>query len=255
MSSRIILGQMLVLAFSVVAAQAQSDDSGLVNRGRIQFGASCSFCHGLEATGGAEGPNLMRSSLVRHDSAGELITQVILNGRPGKGMPAISLNAEQIKGVVAFLHARLAQSDHASPKAPGEDFDLQRLLTGSSDAGKVYFNGAGRCSGCHSPTGDLAHVASKYGPADLQAKFLYPETDEAPPVTITLRSGTRIQGKLVEQDHFYVGIHDQDGWYRSWPLDQVNVAIQDPLAAHVKQLGNYTNADIHNLFAYLETLK
>jgi cytochrome c oxidase cbb3-type subunit III len=246
---------MLVLAFGLVQLHAQSASPELVDRGRLQFSQSCSFCHGLEATGGAEGPNLMRSSLVRHDSGGDLITQVILNGRPGKGMPPIALNADQIKSVVTFLHARLQKSDLASPKAPGEAFDLKRPLTGNSDAGKTYFNGAGKCSACHSVTGDLAHIATKYGPAELQARFLYPESDEPVNVIVSLPSGTRIRGKLVDKDHFYVGIHDQDGWYHSWPLDQVTVQIQDPLAPHIELLGKYINADIHNLFAYLETLK
>ena len=112
--------RVLAVACTLFRVQAQDHPSPVslspeaVERGRAQFGQSCSFCHGNEATGGAEGPNLMRSSLVRHDAEGDLITPVILNGRPGKGMPAISLTADQIADVVAFLHARLKQSDRAS---------------------------------------------------------------------------------------------------------------------------------------------
>ena len=43
-----------------------------VQRGTAQFQQSCSQCHGAEATGGA-GPNLIESSLVRHDENGDLI--------------------------------------------------------------------------------------------------------------------------------------------------------------------------------------
>ena len=223
--------------------------------GRIQFKQSCSSCHGLEATGGAEGPNLIRSSLVRHDSAGDLIGTVIRNGRPRLGMPPIALNADGINNVVAFLHARLRESDHTSPKAPGREVDLRRLLTGNSDAGKAYFQGAGTCSGCHSASGDLAHIATKYAPAELQARFLYPESDAPPTVVVSLASGNRVTGTLVDKDQFEIGIHDQNGWYRSWPITQVKVEIHDPVAPHLALLSQYKNADIHNLFAYLETLK
>ena len=35
----------------------------------------------------------------------------------------------------------------------------------------------------------------------------------------------------------------------------VKVKIDDPLSAHFDQLGKYTDADMHNVYAYLETLK
>jgi cytochrome c oxidase cbb3-type subunit 3 len=251
--------RILVCAFAAALACAQNrapsalSSQEAAERGRVQFVQSCSFCHGAEATGGTEGPNLVRSSLVRHDSGGDLIGPVIRTGRPGRGMPAIPLTAEQIADVVAFLHLRLRQSDLASPRRPGEDFDLQRLLTGDREAGRAYFEHS--CSKCHSPQRDLAHVAKKYRPAELQARFLYPESENPLPVTVTLASGARIQGTLAFEDHFDVGIHDKDGWYKSWPRDQVKLELHDPLAAHEELLAKYSNADIHNLFAYLETLK
>ncbi len=197
----------------------------------------------------------MRSTLVRHDDAGNLIAPIIKNGRPGKGMPALPLDVDQIRDVVAFLHARVQESNRTSPANPGQDFDLQKLLTGNAEAGKAYFYGTGKCSGCHSATGDLAHIARKYPPADLQARFLYPETDEPLTVTVLLPSGTRIRGKLVAQDRFSIGMHDQQGWYHSWPTNQVKVISENPLARHLELLGRYTDADLHDLFAYLESLK
>ena len=56
-------------------------------------------------------------------------------------------------------------------------------------------------------------------------------------------------------DEFNVGLMCQDGWYRSWPLEQVKVEVKDPLRAHRDLMAKYSDADIHNLFAYLETLK
>lgn len=240
---------------------AQGDEEGKapssesIERGRTQFVKSCSFCHGTDANGGAEGPNLMRSSIVRHDAGGDLIGPVIQNGRRGRGMPPIPLTPRQISEVVAFLHARLKTSDLTSPVRPGSNYALKRLLTGNAQEGKAYFNGAGGCSACHSVTGDLAGIARKFPGAELQTCFLYPQTDKPNSVTVLLSLGKRIQGELVYTDLFDVGIRDQQGWYHSWPRDQVKIEVHDPLAPHIKLLGKYTNADIHNLFAYLETLK
>lgn len=225
-----------------------------VQRGRKEFVQYCSFCHGINANGGAEGPNLVRSGVVRHDKDGDLIGQVIREGRPGKGMPPVPLTTSQIKDVVAFLHARLAESDRTSSREPSSDYALKLLLTGKAEAGKAYFNGPGGCSGCHSPAGDLAGIAKKYAPADLQTRFLYPEGQPVM-ATITLRSGEQIKGELLDENSFNISIRDGNGWYRSWPLTDVTVTIHDPLAPHRKLLRKYTEADVHNLFAYLETLK
>jgi cytochrome c oxidase cbb3-type subunit III len=222
--------------------------------GRAQFEKSCSFCHGKDAMGGAEGPNLMRSSVVRHDNNGDLIGKVIREGRPSGGMPPIALNTQQISDIVAYLHAAVAVSDRTSAGKPSHDYSLQRLLTGNAEAGKRYFNGAGGCAHCHSPTGDLAGIARKYLPVELQARFLYP-TGKPQTATVKLASGATASGKLVHLDAFYVAIEDQEGWYHSWPRKDVSVDVHNPIAAHVELLSKYTNKDVHNLFAYLETLK
>ena len=225
-----------------------------MKRGQSQFAQSCAFCHGPNANGGAEGPSLIRSSLVRHDNGGDLIGQVIREGRPDRGMPPISLNAGQIADVVAFLHARVSVSDRTSAGRPSHDYSPKRLLTGNAEQGNIFFNGGGGCSSCHSPTGDLAGIAAKYSPVDLQARFLYP-VGKRPTATITLKSGAKITGILIRMDAFSVAIQDADGWHHSWPVDEVKVEVHDPLAAHVKLLEKYTDADVHNLFAYLETFK
>jgi cytochrome c oxidase cbb3-type subunit 3 len=148
----------------------------------------------------------------------------------------------------------LTISDRTSAGRPAHDYSLKRLLTGNAEAGKAYFNGLGECSRCHSVTGDLAHIANKYSPVDLQARFLYP-AGKPKTATVTLASGATTTGKLLHLDAFYVAIEDEKGWYHSWPVEEVKVEVHDPLAAHVKLLSKYTNADVHDLFAYLETLK
>jgi cytochrome c oxidase cbb3-type subunit 3 len=220
-------------------------------RGQKQFVEACGFCHGADATG-SRGPDLVRSPLVNRDSAGDLIAPVIRNGRPDKGMPAFPLPDAAIQDIVSFLHLRLRESLDSSHV--GKDYPAQRLLTGSVEAGRAYFNGAGKCGSCHSPSGDLAGIAKKYPPLEVEERFLSPRGVDAT-LTVTTPSGDRISGKKVHLDEFSVALRDSAGWYHSWPRAKVKVSVQDPLQAHRELLSQYTDADIHNLFAYLETLQ
>jgi cytochrome c oxidase cbb3-type subunit III len=240
----------LVPVLAVVAWSAAPDKKA-IERGQKLFQPACGFCHGNDATG-SRGPDLVRSPLVTHDEGGNLIGPVLKNGRVDKGMPAFPYNNEQVADIAAFLHEQLAvalRSNHV----PG-DYPLAKLLTGNADAGKAYFNGAGGCNACHSPTGDLAGIAKKYSPINLEARFLYPSGVRRS-VTVTLPSGEKASGTLAHLDEFSVALRDGTGWYRSWPRDQVKVEVKDPLEKHRELLGKYTDADVHNLFAYLETLK
>lgn len=248
----VLLTFVFLTAVSNAPARQQTDTADpAIERGHKQFGQACGFCHGLDATG-ARGPDLVRSPLVAHDVKGDLIGEVIRHGRPDKGMPAMSLTDAQVSELAAFLHARAAEA--LSSSGLPNVYPVEKLLTGNADAGKVFFNGAGLCSSCHSPTGDLAKVASKYGPIELEARMLYPGGRHVTAV-ITLTSGEQIKGPLVHADDFVVSLRDASGWYRAFSREQVKVELQDPLGAHRELLGKLTQADVHNLFAYLETLK
>ncbi|MGH9614035.1 MAG: c-type cytochrome [Bryobacteraceae bacterium] len=227
-------------------------DAAAAERGAKLYAANCSFCHGEKATG-AEGPDLVRSPLVLHDEKGELIGVVVLNGRPDKGMPSFSkFTPAQISDIAAFLHMRIYEAANRGL------YKVLNVVTGNAQAGEAYFNGPGQCNTCHSPTGDLAHVASKFTPAALQAQFLYPDAGPRvpPQATVTLPSGQSISGTLKSLDDFNVALYDSSGDYHSWPLgDGVKVNVEDRLAAHRELLAKYTDADMHNLLAYLVTLK
>ncbi|HET7215532.1 MAG TPA: c-type cytochrome [Terriglobia bacterium] len=231
---------------------SETKPSPAVERGQKTFERNCAFCHGQDATGG-RGPDLVRSPLVADDKAGDRIGPVILNGRPSKGMPALHLSGAEIKDIAEFMHYRQAEGV-ASARLPA-NYALKWMLTGNAAAGKEFFNGAGKCKDCHSPAGDLAHVATKYTPLDLEAKMLYPNGKDSRTVTVTLPSGQTIEGPLDHLDEFTVALHDSAGWYRSFSRDQVKVSVHDPLAAHRELLDTLSQADMHNLFAYLETLK
>ncbi|MGH9404367.1 MAG: c-type cytochrome [Terriglobia bacterium] len=233
-------------------AQTAPADAAAVARGQKLFVSSCGFCHGADATG-ARGPDLVRSKLVADDAGGNLIGEVIRSGRPQGGMPAFNMPADQIADIAAFLQSRVMASKHS--RAMGGGYPLSRLLTGNSERGKAYFDGAGGCTACHSTAGDLAHVAGKYSPLSLELRMLYPRGGAPSTVTVTEPSGATVTGRLVRIDEFAVALRDDSGWYRSFSRSRVKVEVHDPLEAHRRLLDKITQDQMHNLFAYLETLK
>lgn len=237
------------------AQNGDGENAVAVARGKADFRSSCGFCHGEDATG-SRAPDLIRSATLNHDEQGNLIGPVIRNGRPEKGMPAFAtLQDRQIADIVAFLHHQ-AKAALNSGDVPG-NYPASKMLTGNAQEGEAFFEGAGGCRGCHSVTKDLAHIATKYSPVDLQQHIVYPSRDEIDLRTavVTTSDGQRYEGKLRHLDEFSIAIFCQDGWYRSWPLRHVKSEVKDPLSAHLDLMSKYTDADIHNLFAYLETLK
>jgi cytochrome c oxidase cbb3-type subunit 3 len=225
-----------------------------VQHGKALFQQSCAVCHGASATGG-EGPNLLESDLVNdQEKFGNAAALVIQGGRLDRGMPAFpTMTDANISDILAFLHASVEIADSES-SGSSRASSLKRLLTGNAAAGKSYFYGQGKCSTCHSPTGDLSGIANKYQPEELQTRFLYPP-DANITATVSLPSGEKVQGKLLHLDAFYIAILNKDGWYRSWRLQNVKVQVGDPLREHGELLRNYKNKDVHDVFSYLETLK
>jgi cytochrome c oxidase cbb3-type subunit 3 len=241
-----------IVVFRVSAAQTPAPpDKEQIVRGHKSFQQACGFCHGADATG-ARGPDLVRSALVAHDVKGDLISAVIRQGRIDKGMPAIEMPAGQMADIAAYLHSRA----HDAIESAGipEGYPAEKLLTGNLEAGKKYFYGPGGCSNCHSPTGDLAHVAKKYSPVDLESVMLYPQKENLTAV-VTLPSGQHIEGPLAHADEFVVALRDASGTYHSFSRENVKVEIHRPLAEHRRLLDKITQTELHNLFAYLESLK
>jgi cytochrome c oxidase cbb3-type subunit III len=226
--------------------------SEAVTAGGSLFQQNCAFCHGRDAGGGETGPDLTRSKLVTADVGGDRIGDVVLHGRPEKGMPAFNLSGDQVTNLAAFIHSQqtkaMAQNGHR------KGVDVSDLQTGNVEAGKAYFNGPGGCATCHSPTGDLAGVATRFEGLQLEERMLYPK-DVTNKVTVTLPSGETISGKLAYLDEFTVGLRDATGTYRSWRVSDVKVKVDAPVEAHVALFSKYTDNDIHNLMAYIQTLR
>jgi len=236
----------LLGAVSFAAAQSAAEKAGPL------FVQQCAFCHGRDAAGGEDGPDLTRSKLVAADVNGDKIAPVIRNGRPETGMPRFSLSDPEIAGLVVFIHDQKTKAEAQVGKRRG--VEVADLQTGNVDAGKAYFNGAGKCASCHSPTGDLAGVARRLEGLRLEERMLYPRGAKAK-VTVTLPSGETVGGELAYHDEFTIGLRDSARHYRSWLTENVKFSIDAPADAHAELLGKYTDDDIHNLMAYLQTLR
>jgi len=172
-------------------------------------------------------------------------------------MPPFQKSDEEIQSLVAFIHTQqnAVLGSTGSRKGAGgrKGVDASDLQTGNVDAGKRYFEGAGGCAKCHSATGDLAGIASRYKGLELEEQMLYPKRAR-PKATVTLASGQTISGKLAYEDEFTIGITDDSGVYHSWRVRDVQYKVDPALNAHVDLFSKYSDEDVHNLMAYLQTL-
>lgn len=225
--------------------------AGQIEGGGVVFVQNCAFCHGKDAGGGESGPDLTRSKLVSSDKEGEAIGVVIRNGRPDKGMPRFNLPDAEIVNLVAFIHSQ--QDKAMSQTGTRKGVDETDLHTGNAEAGKRYFDGPGGCAKCHSAT-SLAGVATRYTGLRLEEQMLYPR-DVKSKVTVTTRDGHTWTGTLEYQDEFIIGLKDANGMYFSWPVDTIRFHVEEPVEAHVTAMKKYTDDDIHNVLAYIQTLK
>jgi mono/diheme cytochrome c family protein len=220
---------------------------------------NCQFCHGADTRGGDGGPSLLRSSIVLDDQNGELIASVVRAGRPG--MPKFTLTDAQIGDVAAFIHTfKAAGYDESRVRPPS-------IVVGDPKAGEEFFGA--KCASCHSPAGDLRGIASRIAdPRMLQQTWLMPGSGGGrgaqAPVTVpptraivTLPSGETVEGTVDRVDDFVVSLTLPDGTHRSFRTDgdTPKVEIRDPLQPHKDLLRVYTDTDIHNVTAYLVTLK
>lgn len=231
---------------------ASVHSSGLVEAGKSLFQQNCAFCHGRDTMGGETGPDLTRSKLVQADVAGNKISEVVRDGRPEKKMPAFNFSSQEVLSLAAFIHSQAAKA--ATQKGGRRGVDISDLQTGNVAEGKKYFNGAGTCAKCHSATGDLAGIASRYEGLQLEMRMLYPHGAKSH-VVVTLPSGEKIAGTLAYQDEFVIALREDNGTYRSWKTSNVKYQVDSPVDAHVDLFDKYTDADIHNLMAYLQTLR
>ena len=199
-----------------------------------------------------------------NDQAGELIMPIVKSGRPERGMPPIPMPDEDVKAVAEYLHSiQAAGRPQGAP--PASEAPLPNALVGDAAAGQKYF--AANCASCHSPTGDLQGLATRVPDArTLQTAWVGGDgrrrrrgragAASRVTATITLPSGEKVEGRLVQIDHFLVTVVQADNTLRSVNRDdKTKVEITDPLAAHKAMLSTLTDKDMHDVTAFLATLK
>ncbi len=230
-------------------------DEAAAKKGEPLYKQNCATCHGENARG-SQGPNLVRSVVVLHDEKGEELGPLIKSGRPQGGMPAFpSLSQEDLYNLSQYLHMQVELA--ANRGTYGATYGaLRNAVTGDPKKGEAFFNGAGGCTKCHSLTGDLAKIGTKFSQASaMQSRFLWPARQGPVNVKVTPASGQPVAGTIRAMTDFEISITDAKGGYHQWPRDQVKVEIEDRLEGHRALLPKYTDDDIHNLTAYLVTVK
>ena len=259
------------------AQQRPLADPAVIERGKTLYDATCAFCHGRDLRGGENGgPNLLRSEVTLTDKAGENILPIVRGARADKGMPPIEMSEADVKAVAEFIHSRLALSPRQGMPPPSEEAVVLNVLVGDATAGEKYF--AAKCTTCHSTTGDIQGIAARVtDPKTLQNLWVSggaaggrggrgrgaaPAPPGAPNpraviATVTLPKGETAEGRLIRLDDFYVAIAEADGTIRSFTRrgGLPKVDLKDPMEGHRKLLGELTDADMHNVTAYLATLK
>nr|ADC36110.1 hypothetical protein [uncultured bacterium 126] len=255
-------------------------DQAAHDRGRALWARNCIDCHGSQARGSDTGPNIIRSKTVNYDrsaaEAGSVLGPFLKAGHPTQSQkPSASFTDAEVVDLANFLRQKVNDTMRGSALFTAGD-----VLVGNAKAGEAYFNGAGGCATCHNAsTRSLAGVATRIPePVDLQQRMLFPgggrgrggrgaraggpaggPPQPAPVVTtttITRPSGPTLSGVVIEESDFYISLRDADGTVhvvRRTPA--LKITRNNPLQAHIDLLDRVSDTQIHDLVAYLETMK
>ena len=231
------------------------------------YTANCTGCHGADARGTPQGPNLVRSLVVLRDRYGSTLGPFLRASHPPVPLPGRGgartasafegLTSREVLLLAHYLRDRVNDTLRGAPM-----FKPGNVLTGDPKAGAEYFQGDGVCTQCHVPTAALAGIGGRlerHPPAALPvpahaarrrpgAKFVT--------VTVTTEYGQTLAGRLDRMDDFNVSLRDAAGNYHSVRrTPNTRVVKTDPFAAHVALLPRITDKNIHDVVAYLESLK
>lgn len=226
-----------------------------VERGAKIYAKDCAKCHGADARGTAAGPDMLRSTMVLHDRRENLRGKELAPYLKSTPPHHVSYNEKEAADLSQFLSSRVN-----SILRSGYDDKPKGLTNGDAKAGEAYFNGAGGCAKCHSISGDMAGIGKRYSPATLQQKIVFPMggLGKKAPVHVAIRlpNGRTTEGDLVRMDDFTVTLKAKDGAIRSIVRTTGSkVTVTDPYEGHIALLDKITDADMHNLTTYLDTLQ
>jgi cytochrome c oxidase cbb3-type subunit 3 len=247
------------------AQQRPPGDPALIARGKTLYSISCQGCHGADLRGGdLGGPNLLRSQVVLSDQDGELILPIVLGAREAAGMPAIGMTADDVKAAATYIHSVVATAK-GQGAPPDVGIAPTTVLVGDAAAGQQYF--AAKCISCHSVTGDLQGIATRYPDAKLlQNRWVAgggggrgaaSSDRRTVTVKVTKPAGEVLEGRLVRIDDFLVTLANADGSLTTIRRegDKPKVEVTDPMLAHRDLLAVYTDKNMHDVTAYLVTVK
>jgi cytochrome c oxidase cbb3-type subunit 3 len=255
------------------AQQRQPGDPAVIARGKDLFTVNCVACHGSDLRGGVTGgPNLLRSPVVLMDQHGEQIIPIVHGARAERGMPALPLQDDDIVAVAEYIHSVLATAQRQGAPPPSAA-PPPNAIVGDAAAGQVYFTA--KCASCHSPSGDLQGVGARVsegkalqnlwvsggiygaGGGGRRGRGGNGFEGKVPKATVTLPGGERVEGIVARMDNFLLTLRMADGSLRTIRRDDpaIRIVISDPLDAHRNLLQTLTDKDMHDVTAYLATLK
>lgn len=257
---------------TLIGGRFKSYPAEAVTAGTTAYNTKCGYCHGDRAKGGNAGPDLIASDVSLHDEDGIGLGEY-LNGAAHTKVLKNDLDQQTIYNIAAYIHSRIIYS----ATTRGETSPEAVLKAGDAKAGEAFFNGAGGCNKCHSVTGNLKGIGAKYDAVALQDKIVNPRGGagrggrggrggggaEAPPdpnaitATVTLPGGKTVTGIPLRLTDFDVTLRLPDGTTQTWTRDNgvPKVERHDPLQAHVDIMTKLTDQQMHDVTAYLATIK
>jgi cytochrome c oxidase cbb3-type subunit 3 len=240
----------------------------VIARGKAVYSVNCTACHGADLRGGDQGgPSLLRSLTALSDQHGETVGPIVRGAREAQGMPGFNLTDPDITAVAEYIHSVLAKVGTQARPPGGVDPSTLNVLVGDAKAGQAYFQG--KCASCHSVTGDLKAIGSKFEDSrTLQNTWVSGgggggrggrggEGSKPSTVTVTLANAQKLEGTLIHKDDFIVTLRLADGTRRSIARDgdTPKVEVRDPNEAHKKLVPTLDDKDMHDVTAYLATVK
>ena len=253
------------------AQQRPPGDPAIIERGKALFTVNCVACHGTDLRGGVTGgPNLLRSQVVLSDEHGEQIIPIVHGARAERGMPALPLPDDDVIAIAEYIHSVLAMAQRQGAPPPSAA-PPPNPIVGDAANGQVYFNA--KCASCHSAAGDLQGIGSRvpegkalqnlwvsggtFGAGGRRGRGAASMEGKIPTAAVTFPGGERLEGPIVRMDNFLLTVRQADGALRTIRRDdpRIKIDIRDPLDAHRRLLGTLSDKDMHDVTAYLATLK
>lgn len=227
-------------------------DKAAAAQGAPLFQRNCAFCHGPLGRG-ATAPSLITSEMVLDDNHGEHLLPFLKKGLPQKGMPAFAtVPDEQLTDIAEFLHLQVEEVANRGA------YHVLNIVVGNAGQGQAYV--AAHCASCHSMA-SFAQFADRFrSPDQLQRDWVWPDRSKDPALAITARvmlpDGSAIVGRVTQVSDFRITLVDREG--HTHAIDRTpgtRVEMHDPLAAHQAMIMTLTNGAMHDVTAYLESLR